>query len=386
MANTLTNLIPFINQGLDTVSREMVGFIPAVRLYSGAEQVAKDQVIRVPVTPTEAGAAITPAATSPDTGDATIGYTDITIDTAWQVPVRFNGEEETGLGSVYQNIKADRFAQAFRTITNKVETSIGTLYKKASRAYGTAGTTPFVTTAGDLTELSNTALILDHNGAPTGDRQLVLDNVAIAALRGKQSNLFKVNEAGSDAMLRNGMIDRLEGFAVRQSGQVQRHTAGTGAATYETNAQYAPGVTAVVVKTGNGTIIAGDVVTFESEAVANKYVTAGGVAAAGDTLTLNAPGLLNTVAITKDITLSAAYRANMAFDRNAIVLIARPPKRVSGSGTGDQAIDVMYVTDPVSGLTFEIAAYPQYRQLRYEVALCWGCAMVKPEHCALLLG
>jgi hypothetical protein len=386
-ANTLTNLIPFINQGLDTVSRELVGFIPAVRSYVGAEQVAKDQIIRVPVCPANAGGAITPAATSPDTGSSVISYVDVTMDTAWQVPVQIDGEEETGLGSVYQNIKADRFAQAFRTITNKVELSIAALYPKASRAYGTAGTTPFITTAGDLTELSGARLILDDNGAPQGDLQLVINNTAMAALRGKQSNLFKVNEAGSDAMLRNGMIDRLEGFAIRQSGQVKLHTPGTGAATYETNAGYAAGVTAIVCKTGNGTILAGDVVTFESEAVANKYVTAGGVAAAGDTLTLNAPGLMNAVLQTKDLTLSAAYRANMAFDRNAIVLVARPPKRVTGgSGTGDMANDVIYVTDPISGLTFEIASYGQYRRMHYEVSLVWGCAMVKPEHCALLLG
>jgi hypothetical protein len=38
----------------------------------------------------------------------------------------------------------------------------------------------------------------------------------------------------------------------------------------------------------------------------------------------------------------------------------------------------MNVTDPVSGITFQIALYRQYRQVRYEVGLAWGVASVQP--------
>jgi hypothetical protein len=46
----------------------------------------------------------------------------------------------------------------------------------------------------------------------------------------------------------------------------------------------------------------------------------------------------------------------------------------------------MLMTDPRSGITFEVSMYKEYRQVHFEVALAWGVSAIKPEHMAVLLG
>lgn len=380
MANTIMGVIPTLYEALNTVSREMVGFIPAVRRDSSAERAALNQTVRVPLA--EAGALedVTPGATPADSGDTAVDYVDVAITKSKAAPVRWNGEQQKAVGTagVYNAVLADQFTDAMRKLVNAVEIDLAAAAcVGASRAYGTAGTTPFGT-AGDLSDFAGVLKILEDNGAPKSDLQLALGSAAIANLRGKQSVLFKVNEAGSNDMLRNGMTDRVQGFALRNSAGIAVHTKGTGSG-FLTNGAAAAGATGISVDTGTGTILAGDVVTFAGDT--NKYVVGGALAT--NVVTLNQPGLLANVADNVALTVGASYVPNVAFARNAIVLAARAPAVPEG---GDSADDAITLTDPVSGITFEVRLYRQYRRVKYEVALCWGCKAVKPEHIALLMG
>src|SRR5690606_12578766 len=149
---------------------------------------------------------------------------------------------------------------AMRKLVNAVEIDLAIAAKVgASRAYGTAGTAPFGT-AGDLSDFAGVLRILEDNGAPKSDLQLALGSSAMANLRGKQSVLFKVNEAGSNDMLRNGMTDRVQGFALRNSAGIRLHTKGTGAS-YVTSGSTAVGASDVALVTGTGTVLVGDVVS-----------------------------------------------------------------------------------------------------------------------------
>lgn len=382
MANTLTGIIPTLYEALNTVSREMVGFIPAVRRDSNAERAAVNQTVRVPLGESGALEDIVPGAAPANSGDTTVGYTDITITKSKAAPVRWNGEEQRAVGTngTYNQVLADQFTDAMRKLVNAIEIDISAAAKAgASRAYGTAGATPFGT-AGDFSDFAGALKILEDNGAPKTDLQLVLGSSAMANLRGKQSVLFKVNEAGSSDMLRNGMTDRVQGFALRNSSGIVLHTKGTGAS-YVTSGSTASGIATVALVTGTGTVLAGDVVTFAADTV-NKYVVGTGVAAPG-TISLNKPGAMMVIPTANALTVGNSYTPNSAFARGAIALAARAPAVPTG---GDSADDSMMITDPVSGLTFEVRVYRQYRQVKYEVCLAWGVGIVKPEHICTLIG
>lgn len=383
MANTLTSLIPTVYEALDIIARERIGFIPGVYRDVSAERAALNQTIMVPVVPaTTAEADNTPAVTAPDTGDQTIGNISFTINRSKHIPVRWNGEETRGLNNAghYQTTNRDRFVQAFRRLSNLIEADlVSEAYKNASRAYGTAGTAPFGT-ADDMTDFAGIWRILDDNGAPKDDLHLVLNNAAMQNVRGKQVTLFRANEAGETELLRNGMVMRVQGFNIHQSGQLTTVTKGSGASYLVNNgAGYAVGDTTIAVDTGSGTVLAGDIVTFAGDT--NKYVVA--TALAAGSLVLAKPGLRATLADNVAMTVGNNFTPNIAFHRNALGLVTRQPAMPEG---GDAASEVASITDPLTGITYELALYRQFLQNVIHVRLAWGYKAIKQEFVVNLLG
>lgn len=390
MANgNLSPLIPIVYRAMDMVARESVGLINAVAKNSTLDRVAKDQTVTIPIAGTSALADNTPGVTAPNTGDQTADSTTMTISKSKHYPIRWNGEETMAMQSngTFENFVRDQFAQGFRTFRNAIEADLAALYYLASRAYGTAGTTPFGT-AGNLTDFAQVQKILRDNGAPETDLHLVLNTTAMAKLKGTHSELFKVNEAGTEELLRRGIVRQLMGFDLHESAQIKLHTKGTAAA-YASDfvAGYAVGERTIHLDTGTGTHVPGDVISFAGDA--NLYVINTGAAGDGDKdIVLNKPGLVQTLANDVLAPTGNSYTANMAFHRNAIQFAARLPAlpNIPGVASGDMAQDRTTVTDPVTGITYELALYMQYRQVHIELGLAWGQQCIKPEFMALLLG
>lgn len=379
-ANTLTSLIPALYEALDVVSRELVGFLPGIMRDAQVERAAVGQQVISPVVPPQSATNITPGVTPPNDGDQTIGNLAVTITKARRVPFRWTGEEERGLNANGANagvIKGYQIQQALRTLVNEMEADVWAAARvAASRAFGTAGTTAF---ASDLSASAQLRKILDDNGAP-GQRSLVGDTTMGANLR-TLGQLTKANEAGTVMTRSDGMLIDLHGFAIRESGAVGVVTKGTGASYTTTAAGFAVGTTSIPLITGTGTILAGDVVTFAGDT--NKYVVATGIAAPG-TIVLAAPGLRQAIpASATAVTVGNNFTANVGYSQSALLLATRAPALPDG---GDMAVDRMMVTDPRSGISFEVALYPQYRQMQYEVSAAWGAAATKANHIALLLG
>ncbi len=376
MPNTLNNLIPTLYSAMDVVSREQTGLISAVTLDASAAKAALNQKVTSPVAPDAVIGDIVPGATATGS-DQTVSNIELAITKSRSAQIKWNGEEELGLNSAgtFPALLQNQFAQAMRGLCKEIESDIGFLYAKASRAYGTAGTTPF---SADMSDTANVLKILNDNGAPTADLQLVINSTGGAKLR-SLGQVTKVNEAGDASLARQGILLDMHGFAMRESQAIKAATKGTGA-DYLVNSGTLPvGATVIPVDTGTGTIVAGDIVTFAGDT--NKYIVTAELSAGS--FAIAAPGLRQSLNNDVAVTVGNSCTAGMAFSRSAIVVATRTPAIPS---IGDAAQDRTIITDPVSNLSFDVAVYRQYHQVVFEVGIAWGVTMAKPEHTALLLG
>jgi hypothetical protein len=382
MANVLTDLAADIYKAADQVGREAVGLIPAVTVNGDATtSAAKGDTIRSHFTRTpNVSTTYAPSMTIPEGTDQTVDNKTMSLDTYANVQIPWTGEEmkHVNNGSGFETIYGDQVKQAMRAIVNSIEVAgCAAAYKAASRAFGTAGTTPF---GSNFNEVAALRQILLDNGCPVndGNLSLVINTLAGTNLR-QLAQLQKVNESGGSDMLRRGELLNLQGFALRESAGIASHTKGTGAS-YVLNGAASEGDTSVAIDTGSGTVLAGDVVTFAADAV-NKYVN--GTALSGGSIVLNDPGLLVDVADGNAMTVGNSYTANLGFHRSAVELGMRPIAEPAG---GDAAVDRMTVQDPVSGLVFTISAYKGYKKAMFEIGALYGWKAWKSQHIALLLG
>lgn len=387
MSNTLTGLLPTIYTAQDIVLRELTGFIPAVTMDASGEQAAKNQTISYPVTSAANETAdIAAAATGPDPTAQTVAPATMTISKVKSSTFFWEAEEQMGIGGLHNKILQDQFAQCMRTLVNEIEADLAALYIYASRAYGTSGSTPFDST-NKLTFIAQLLKMMKDNGAPQGDLQLVINTTGGAALR-SLTELWKANEAGGSDLLRRGVLLDLMSFAVRESAQVKTHTKGAGTGyLVDLTAGYSAGSTAIHTDTGLGAIKAGDVISnSKTGRDSAKYVVAtGGTGTTGvDTdIVLASPGNLVNWSNNDPLSINNSYTANMAFSRSAIHLLLRTPAMPKG---GDAADDVATITDPQTGISFQVAMYRQRRRIAYEVGIAWGVKAVKTEAIHLLLG
>lgn len=387
MANGLDNLMCDVFCSLQNVSRELIGLIPSVTLDACAEQAAVGQTIRSFVVPPSVAFDVVPAQLPPNVGFQTIGSNTMTITKSRAVALQWTGEEIRGLdacGAGYQNIRQKQIEQALRTIFNEMERDLANLWVFASGSVGpsNAGGLFFLN---DYRDVANVRRMLAEHGAPLGDMHLVLSNRAGAQLRGN-AQYVSCEKACSSDILRQGILLDVHGMHIRESGQiVQGVVAGTAAATATTNAAgYAVGATVITLAAaGAGTILAGDSISFAGDT--NQYIVTSGDAdvSNGGAITIAGPGLAIAIpAAATAITVSAtAGEKNMAFSRDAIVLAVRAPARPPEC---DSAEDFILVTDPMSGISVEVAKYCQYKQVHYEISATWGAKVFNPEHLVLL--
>ena len=377
MANVLTDLAADIYKAADIVGRELVGVIPSMTINAGTERAAFGDTVRSAFTrAATVNDAYTPSMTIPQGDDQTVDNKTTTIDKVANVKIPYTGEDILHLnnGVGYETVYGDQIAQAMRGITNTIESYAAlTISQGASRAIGTAGTTPF---ASDFDAIAELRQVLVDNGMPLDGQATVAMNTNAGTKLRNLAQLQKVNEAGGEELLRRGELLNLQGLMLKESNGIAAHVKGT-ATGVTVNGALAIGATA-----GATGIKAGDVVTFAGDAD-NKYVVETGISAASGTFTIQAPGLRAAIADDAAVTIGANYTGNFAFHRAASELVVRPPAQPQG---GDAAVDRMTVQDPFSGLVYEIAVYKGYAKAMFDITTFYAAKVWKPQFVATLLG
>lgn len=373
----LNDMIPVLYESLDRVSRELTGFIPAVSRDSTADRAAKGQNVRSPIAPAIETEDITPGNDPADSGDHDLDHVDMEITKSKAAPVRWKGEDQRGVAHSGQidQILTDQFTQAMRALVNEVERDIAGEYYRASRAYGTAGTTPFGSSLDAVAEMRK---ILDDNGAPMDDGRNVVINTSAGVNLRSLANLNQADRAGTDDTLRRGVLLPLFGFDMRESAGIREHSNGS-IDSVTVDGSHEEGATEISVEGTSIDLKVGDVVEISD----HKYVVAEAISNLSNKLKIREPGLQEGMSGGESVSLSDNYAANLAFHRSALHLVTRAPAMPEG---GDAADDVMEIEDPQTGLAFQVALYRQYRRIKYEVGLAWGAKGIKPDHMALLLG
>lgn len=384
MSNDLSSLRPVLFSAAQEVAQEPVAILNSINTSFDNKGVALGDSVKVPVAPAASVASWT-ASMTPTTGtdkvasEVSVQIQDF-VSTSWHL----TGEQQRSLqnGGSDQEWIRQLIAQGMRGIRNTMESAAASvIYKNASRAFGTAGTTPFGTNIDVIAEIRKG---MKDNGAPMSDMSLVIDTSAGLNAR-KLSIIQQADQAGSDAERRSGEFLRQFGFAIKESAGIQAHTKGTGANYDIIAAGEAIGQTVLSLEGGNsGTILPGDIVTFAGGAAdTNKYmVTSGGTAtgAAAGTITIGNPGLRIAKVDADEMTIGNSYTANLAFERAAVVGVVRPPVYTPNGNTS-----IMNISDQF-GMTYMLVQTIGHGMVTWELIAGYGFKVVQSEYVFVLMG
>jgi len=383
MANTLTALAPVLYSAAQEVAKEPVGFLDAINMNFDDKGVALNDSVKVPVAPVVSTSDYIPAMTTTAGTDRIASSVTVSIDNSKEVTWHLTGEQQLSLmnGDTDKEWVRQLIAQGMRALNNGAESTLATaIYKNASRAVGTAGTTPFAT---NIDVIAEAYKILKDNGAPLADMQMVMDTSAGLNAR-NLAIIQQADQAGTPEERRSGNFLRQFGFQLRESAGVQSHTKGTGTLYDIVAAGEAVGQTTLSLEGGTvgaTGILAGDVVTFAGGATdTNKYVVNTGLAATSGDIVIGNPGLRVVKVDADEMTIGNSYTANCFFERGAIVGVMRPP-----IVPASPLIKQIPISDGM-GRTYLLCEIVGDGMVTWSLRLAYGFKVVQSEFVGILMG
>ena len=160
--------------------------------------------IDVPIPSAIKAQAVTPGATSQDTGDISPVSATIKLDRWMEAPFYLTDKD---LMEANRGVIPMQASEAVKAIANDVHATLLGLGRKFYGMVGTPGTTPFST----VVDATNARKVLNRQLAPVNDRRIVLDPDAEAAALGL-SGFADVSKSGDARPIIDGTIGRKYGF------------------------------------------------------------------------------------------------------------------------------------------------------------------------------
>lgn len=387
MANTLTAYIPTIIARTIPILRETLRIQRYVTTNYDSEMEAVGASLQIPVTAQLTTTPITPSSTAPALTSLSPSSVTLTLNNFQSAKMSVTSSD---LNTMMRNTDfvPAHLQEGARSLARSI---IDTVWQNTANVpyfTGTPATNPFATS---LSTLANARLSLNNTLADTEGRVMLISNTADQGAN-SLGNLIQAYQRGSAETLNTGELGELEGFMMVRDSRVPTHTAGTGSG-YVTNGATAVGATAVVLKTGTGTVLVGDIVTFTGDT--QTYVVTTGVAAAG---TINVyPPIQVASSDSTAMTIKATFVANLGMDRGAFALAMRQP-RVAGNADGMNFMSMpqgqINVVIPfrddqgpeATGMEFFLSMVPGYWAETLEVGALWGTTTLRPERAVIMAG
>lgn len=370
--NTLTVLIPTIIAAMQRVLRNQGALANLAVRDPSSDAAGLNQTIDLPASAVQSAYDVEPGANAPALVGTTPTKKSLTIEKYRGTRFALTGEDWKAIANRGPDFRLMQVDECISTLIDEVCAYVWGKYDlQAGYAVGTAGANPFASNPDILMDGWQT---LSEAKAPNTGRVGCIGPAEWAAA-GKLDQFQKTLEAPPGTSFANAAFGMLGNFAMTWDQQIGRRSVVGTAANYVLDGAQVKGAKAILLKTGTGTLLAGDVVTIGNF----KYCV---TSLTGFNLVLSA-GLLENVADAATVTLSAAARGNLLVHPDAMVLAIRPPAEAP---EGDAAVAVATIRDPVTGIAMRLAHYKGYHAGQWELSLVYGAVVRRPELACKLLG
>lgn len=326
---------------------------------------------------------ITPSQVPPAGNDTTPQYANLTLSNWKHTDFHLTDYE---ISRVQAGTMGMQMEEAIDSLARTIVKSVLALYTGIYQYAGTAGTTPFS---------SNTAVaqsarkLLNDSGVPDNQRALILSFAAEENALGLP--IFqRVNEGGSDSVMREGFIGRRLGMDWDSDGYMPTFTGGT-LSNGTTKAALINGAVTAGATTANidsgtltGTLVVGDLFTVAGDS--QQYVVTANATASGNAISGMAfsPASKANWADNAVITFVASHSvAGLAIQKQAIAFASRPLITEVGFEGGSM---IREFPDSASGLVLNMEISREYKRTKVDFSSLWGCTLVRPQAAVRILG